>query len=216
MERDQTARGAARAANSQPQRQLEDMAGSDSSSGLEKALPSQAQKPRMKWVYNSDHTDPVNFGFMFLVPDDGSDDVSQKPSLSSTESALVNTSTPSKTYPAASQQPSTTSSTASSIFSPDFVTKGSYLAQLNKGRSISPEALQQINPNATFFTSPNYLPGNDYQTYYNPSNSPVSHPPSTSSYSAVSPQQLTHRPSPRLASANISPQTLTPNENLSW
>ena len=178
----------------------------------------QLQKPRMKWVYNSDYSDPVNFGFMFLVPDDGSDHVSDASSAvpsTTTERPPSNTFT-APAYPRTPQIASSSSSSVSPTAAPDFVNEGSYLSILNKSRSITPDASQQINPHANFFTNPNYQPGNDYIRPQTTSHSPVSYPPSSSSYSAASPQQLPYRPSPQFVSSNLPPQQLTPNENTSW
>ena len=217
-----TARGGAHGARSHVQRDLgptvEPHLGVEEDEEEEEeeedeVVPSQVQKPRMKWVYNSDHTDPVNFGFMFLVPDDGSDAVPNKSALPSTGRASLNNITASTAYPAVSPLRSSSSSNVSSIPAPE----GSYLAILDRSRSISPDVPQQINPHATFFTNPNYPSGNDSVVLaQDASHSPITYPPSTSSYSDASPQQLAYRTSPHFASSNLPLQQLTPGENFSW
>lgn len=211
-----TARGAARSARSHALQDSESTDGPDLATEDDEVQQAQVQKPRMKWVYNSDHTDPVNFGFMFLVPEDGYDDVPTKSPLPSTETPL-NFSTAAASYTGASPLSSSSSSKISSIPAPDFVTEGLYLPIHNKSRSITPEAAQQINPHATFFTKPDHQPEIDYLTHQTTSSTPVSYPQSSSSYSAASPQQFAYRPSPHFAPSDLPlQQQLTPSENLSW
>lgn len=213
-------RGAAHDAPSQPRVQGEATAEADLtwSAEVDQDVQPEIQKPRMKWVYNSDYTDPVNFGFMFLVPDDGFHDVLDHPVLlPSADSAPSTTFTAPTTFPGTSQAIVTPPANAASNPVPEFISEGSYLSEVyRKSSSSSPDAFQQINPHATFFTSPGHQPANDYNTYQNVSHTPVSYPPSSSSYSVSSPHNLVYRPSPHFASSSISPQQLSPLDHPTW
>ncbi|KAG9242876.1 hypothetical protein BJ878DRAFT_543847 [Calycina marina] len=205
-------------------------AGGDQGPGtIQETVRAEVQKPRMKWVYCSDHTDPVNFGFMFLVPDDGADEVEPleiPSSLPSTDRA-PSTTVPDATslYPRHSQTatPNFTSSVSSASI-PAFQIDGSHYYEIEQSRSVSPQVTQQINPHATFITSPHQVYDGSSITYQDAFNSTYQDafnftsrgPHSISSYVEPNLQQLPYRQSTPPETSDASSPFQTPTSNAPW
>lgn len=157
-------------------------------------------KPQFEWVYNSDHTDPVNFGYMFLKP------VGTRPTRANAGSSHITVRAPNTSAaPRQSEsppQPVPPSSTTNQGYRQP---SQSSAHSRSYGYSKAAETpSRHISPGSQPYTEPPYTPS-------------PRHPVPESSSQASIHHQLPYRSSPHHGiSANPSPQQLTPPESLQW
>lgn len=158
----------------------------------------EADAPQFEWVYNSDHTDPVNFGYMFLKP------VGTRPTRANAGPSQIPVSLPSPSVaPQLSHERSFPTPFTSSRVSSEGFTQPSQ--PINTGRSFS-RADPVGHPSAS----------KDGGKQHPVTPQPLRSPSESSSQGSVH-HKVPYRSSPHFGtSANPPPEQLTPPDSLQW
>jgi hypothetical protein len=170
----------------------------DETNEVQNAGGAETDAPQFEWVYNSDHTDPVNFGYMFLKP------VGTRPTRANAGPSQIPASLPS---PSVTPQLSNERSFPTPVITSPISSEG--FAQtpqpINTGRSFS--RADPIGP-------PSAPMDRGKQCSINPQ--PLRSPSESSSRGSVH-HQIPYRSSPHLGtSASPPPEQLTPPDSLQW
>jgi hypothetical protein len=159
-------------------------------------------KPQMEWVYNSDHTDPVNFGYMFLRP------VGTRPTRANAGSSHISVRAPDAS---SSTTPSTASRPSEERSPPNLI---STAPTPDEGYTQPSQSSVRRGSYAHVSTAPPPTPSTQFGPRSQLPSPQARYPASESSYQS-SFSQIPYRSSPQHGpSAYPPPQQLTPPPSL--